>query len=200
MPAKKKNKRLAISKNKKILWAASMIVLVAAVVVILVNPNAVNLLSPQGTPKISPSIPTVCGEIELSVKTIQEASAYIRGDLATSAGTGLKYEILQLEATYKGQTEKLLTGYRLEVIDNQNSVAKPISFSSFSKLVPVDKLEFADAIALSCNEFPLGGARSPSVTPNSKLSGCSLFRINSANDPVKLNVYDLNGFLCSVAV
>ena len=183
-------------KNNPILFAVlATAVLITAVLVFISPESAKNLGKPaNGSP--FPSLgQTQCGEIKLSVERRTEASAYYRAEFLTAAGPDLKYEILSLNAIYTGAEEKLLTGYRFELIDNKDTISKPVSYSSISNIVDLD----GRTIDFDCNEFPLGGARSPAVKQGSELNGCSIYRIPLANAPVKLNVYDLNGIVCTLA-
>jgi len=186
-----KNKK---SQNNKNLTIASVLILVVILAV------AGFYLSPKGeTPSTTVTNPTVaqwnCGELQVVINSVIEASGYYRNDSLKPAVTDYKFEILDITVTNEGTTTDDLSGGRIILLSG-NSTYSPQGFSHIERIVLPDN----SITAYDCRELNLSSVSRFVLGAGESSRGCKIFQVLKDSDPISFSVYELDKLKCTIPV
>jgi hypothetical protein len=144
----------------------------------------------------SPNPPQLynCGELQIDVNSMKEATAYYRFGIPKPSGTDHKFEILDMKVTNNANAFEDLSGFRLKLVaDNGNSYA-PTQFNSIEKITLID----SSVIDYSCSELGLASISQFGLNSTQSAEGCKIFLVLTSLTPASLEVYNVTGLKCAV--
>ena len=134
-----------------------------------------------------------CVDLQIDIDSVKEATSYTRGTLVKPAVQGLKFLILDLTVTNKGDSSKDFSGYKLRLTADVNSYG-PVSFSRIDKITLLDN----SAIDYICSENRLASISRLELGAGESETGCKIFQVPEDSAAKSLSVYKLERLKCVI--
>lgn len=189
--ATEKNKSKIKNQQKIVFLAIAAIAAIAGVFLLFYSPSYTT--SNQSS---LPTMPASCGNLQVSVNSVQEATAYYRYGIAKPASNNYKFEIFDLTATNIGSSTKDFSGFKLNLQTSDGTSYLPTEFSSIEKITLLDNT----TVNNSCSELALASASRLVLNSGQSASGCKIYQILSSQKPALFWLYDTSGLRCEIQI
>lgn len=194
MPSRKRkqNQRRKQKKNRRIdiLLGIILTIVIITVLILSLNPNNLLNLFPIAHQNYNYN----CGELQIDVNSMMEATAYYRYGIQKPAGANYKFEILGMKITNNAPAFEDLSGFRLKLVANEGSVYTSTPFNSIEKITLADNTEEN----YTCNELPIASISQFGLNSTQSAEGCKIFLMLSSLTPASLQIYNFTGLKCTL--
>lgn len=173
-----------------------LLVLAAVLIAILFLFQVKQPTTPEGeTPggELPSGGQTNCGDLQIDINSIKEATSYTRGTLVKPAIQDFKFLILDLTVTNKGDFSKDFSGYRIRLTADGSGYT-PLSFSKIDKVTLLNDL----TIDYVCEENKLASISRLVLAGGESESGCKVFQIPETSIAKSLSVYKQEVLKCVI--